>query len=183
MAARIATLQRLPVATIVLALIPIAMVLAYRALLAADPEPTRNDQVQYLALARGFLDRGEFTRAVPGEPFVPEPLRYPGYPLFVAFLCGTVGCEHVVEAQAVLLAITVFMVVRLARSFVGTRAALAAGGIVAVFPAFSYFAALRLSETLATFLLVASSAAVVALLERHHALAPSPAACCSARSR
>ena len=166
MAARIATLQRLPVATIVLALIPIAMVLAYRALLAADPEPTRNDQVQYLALARGFLDRGEFTRAVPGEPFVPEPLRYPGYPLFVAFLCGTVGCEHVVEAQAVLLAITVFMVVRLARSFVGTRAALAAGGIVAVFPAFSYFAALRLSETLATFLLVASSAAVVALLER-----------------
>ena len=157
MGARIATLRRLPLLTIAIALIPIAMVFAYRSLLAADPEPMRNDQVQYLALARGFLDRGEFTRAVPGEPFVPEPLRYPGYPLFVAVICGTAGCEHVVDAQAALLAIMVVTVVRFARSYVGPRAALAAGAIVAVF---------RLSETLATFLLVASSAAMAALLER-----------------
>src|SRR5439155_576346 len=76
---------------------------AYAAALGPDPEPRRDDQVQYLALARGLIERGEFTRAGAGEPFVPEPLRFPGYPLLLAAVCRTVGCERIVAVQAVLL--------------------------------------------------------------------------------
>lgn len=163
---RIGMLRRIPVATIALACMSIVMVLAYRALLGSDPEPVKNDQVQYLALARGLLDRGEFTRAVHGEPFVPESLRYPGYPVFVALVCRTVGCDHVADTQAVLLAIMVVLVVRFARPLLGARGALVSGALVALNPAFGYFAALRLSDTLAALLLVTASATMVTLVER-----------------
>src|SRR5206468_1694898 len=83
----------------------IALTAAYAAALGPDPEPRRDDQVQYLALARGLIERGEFTRAGAGEPFVPEPLRFPGYPLLLAAVCRTVGCERIVAVQAVLLAL------------------------------------------------------------------------------
>ena len=67
------------------------MTIAYAAWLQPEWEPIRDDQQQYLALARGLADRGEFTRAVTGEAFIPEPLRAPGYPMLVAALCKTVG--------------------------------------------------------------------------------------------
>ena len=71
--------------------IAFGMTIAYAAWLQPEWEPIRDDQQQYLALARGLADRGEFTRAVTGEAFIPEPLRAPGYPMLVAALCKTVG--------------------------------------------------------------------------------------------
>jgi len=134
----------LPIAA--LALLAIALTAAYAAALGPDPEPRRDDQVQYLALARGLIERGEFTRAGAGEPFVPEPLRFPGYPLLLAAVCRTVGCERIVAVQAVLLALAVVLTVRFGAPALGGR--------------------LTLSEIAATVLLAGACVAFVAMAER-----------------
>jgi len=154
----------LPIAA--LALLAIALTAAYAAALGPDPEPRRDDQVQYLALARGLIERGEFTRAGAGEPFVPEPLRFPGYPLLLAAVCRTVGCERIVAVQAVLLALAVVLTVRFGAPVLGGRRALAAGALVAAYPTFAYFAALTVSEIAATVLLAGACVAFVAMAER-----------------
>jgi len=64
--------------------------LAYGLYLQPQWEPARDDQVDYLQLANGLAARAEFTRALPGAPFVVEAHRRPGYPLAVAALCRTV---------------------------------------------------------------------------------------------
>ena len=60
------------------AVVSFTLTLRYAALLQPQWEPRLDDQQQYLALARGLVERGEFTRAVAGEPFIPETYRLPG---------------------------------------------------------------------------------------------------------
>jgi hypothetical protein len=128
---------------------------AYGLYLAPDWEPIQDDQADYLQLAQGVAARAEFTRAVPGEPFIGEPHRRPGYPLFLALLCKTVACDHwqIAIAQAALFACTVALTFVLARSVVPRRATIAAA-LVAIYLPIAYFASLALSEMLATFLLI-----------------------------
>jgi hypothetical protein len=129
--------------------------IAYGLYLAPDWEPIQDDQADYLQLAHGVAARAEFTRALPDEPFIGEPHRRPGYPLFLAVLCKTVGCGHwqIAIAQAALFAGTVALTFVLARRVVPHHATIATG-LVAVYLPIAYFASLALSEVLATFLFI-----------------------------
>lgn len=147
--------------------VAVGLAVAYAAYLQPEWEPGRSDQVQYLALARGLAERAEYTRATAGEPFIPEPLRSPGYPAFLAVLCRTTGCGQwqIALAQTALLAGTVLMTHAFARRVLPRRGALAAAALVGLYPAFSYHAALALSETLATTLLMGVALAFLRLRE------------------
>lgn len=136
------------------------MTIVYAAVLQPDWESYRDDQRQYLALARGLATRLEFTRATPGEEFIPEPLRTPGYPLLLAPMCALSGCEHwhVAIVQALLNGVLPLLTFALAAPL-GRRLALAGALTVAAYPFFAYYAALPLSDLPATVLLVAACVA------------------------
>jgi len=136
---------------LVLALISVALAIAYGAYLSPQWDPSRNDQIQYQALARGLVERGEYTRAQVSEPFIPEPLRFPGYPLLIAPLCFA-GCSmwSITVLQALLLGALVLMVARFAEPLLGRRGARISAALVALHPAFAFFAAHALSDLAAT---------------------------------
>jgi 4-amino-4-deoxy-L-arabinose transferase-like glycosyltransferase len=97
------------------------------------------------------VERGEYTRAQPGEPFIPEPLRFPGYPLLIAPLCiGGCSMWSITLFQAILLGLLVVMVARFAEPLVGRRGARVSATLVALHPAFAFFAAHALSDLAAT---------------------------------
>lgn len=136
---------------LVLALAALALTVAYGIYLSPEWDPSRNDQVQYQALARGLVERGEYTRARLDEPFIPEPLRFPGYALFIAPMCiGGCSMWLITIAQGVLLAGLVLMVARFALPLLGVRGARISAGLVALHPAYAFFAAHALSDLLAT---------------------------------
>lgn len=145
----------------VLVVAAILLTFAYGVALRPEWEPEHEDQLQYLTLARGLAERGEFTRAGPGEPFIPETLRAPGYPLLLAPLCRTAGCGHaqIALAQALLAGALVALAHDLARRVLSRRAALAATALVALYPPFGYWGALALSDLPATVLLAAAASA------------------------
>jgi 4-amino-4-deoxy-L-arabinose transferase-like glycosyltransferase len=152
---------------LVLAAAGFLLTIAYGAYLAPDWDPIRDDQRQYIALAHGIAERGEFTRASGAEAFVPEPLRFPGYPLFIAPLCA-VGCSHwaITVAQALLVAALVIVIAKYATVLVGAGGGIVAAALVAFNPSFAFFGAHALSDLLATVLLVASVAATALLVPR-----------------
>jgi len=150
--------------TIALALAAFVLTLAFAAYLSPD-WPARDDQRQYVALAHALAERGQFTRALAGEPFIPESLRFPGYPLFLAPLCA-VGCSPwlVAVVQGVVLAALVILVARYAVSMLDRRGTRIATVLVALHPAFAFFAAYTLSDLLGT--AVAFTAIVVTVHAR-----------------
>jgi 4-amino-4-deoxy-L-arabinose transferase-like glycosyltransferase len=152
-------------AILVLAAAGFVLTIAYGAYLAPDWDPARDDQGQYIALAHGIVERGEYTRATGDEAFVPEPLRFPGYPLFLAPLCA-VGCSPwaIAFMQALLVAALVIVVGKYATTLVGTSGGIIAAGLVALNPSFAFFGAHALSDLFAAALLVTSVAATAILL-------------------
>jgi hypothetical protein len=124
-----------------------ALTLGYAAWVQPEWEPQRNDQFQYLALARGLVERGAFTRATDGEAFFPETYRLPGYPLFLAPTCLG-GCDHwrIAVLQGLLVGLVVLTAGRLARRVV-PDAATAVGIATALFLPFAYYGSLALSDT------------------------------------
>ena len=150
-----------------LALVSVAFAIVYGAYLSPQWDPSRNDQVQYQALARGLVERGEYTRAVANEPFIPEPLRFPGYPLLIAPLC-IAGCSmwSITIFQALLLGALVLMVARFTEPLLGRRGARVGAALVALHPAFAFFAAHALSDLAATVFGFAGVLATVRLSAR-----------------
>ena len=146
------------------------LTLAYGAYLAPDWDPIRDDQQEYLALARGIVATGEYTRATGTESFVPEPLRLPGYPIFIAPLCVR-GCSMwgITFVQAIVVAILVVIVAKFAATLIGKRGGVIAGGMVALNPSFAFFAAHALSDVLGTVLMVGSVAAAAMLIPSRRA--------------
>ena len=138
----------------------VVLALGYAVLVSPGFEPYLDDQVSYLRLANGLVERGEYTRAAQDAPFAPEPLRPPGYPLFLAPLC-LFGCSHwtIAIMQALLYGALVFLAYAIARRMLSVRAARFAAVAVALYLPIAYFAAIAYSDFLATFLLVAGSAA------------------------
>ena len=155
-------------AILVLAAAGFLFTLAYGAYLAPEWDPNRDDQRQYIALARGIVERGEYTRATGAEAFVPEPLRFPGYPLFLAPLC-VVGCSPwaITFTQALLVAALVIVVAKYATSLIGTTGGIIAAGFVAFNPSFPFFGAHALSDLFAAVLMVGSVAATAILIPRN----------------
>jgi hypothetical protein len=150
---------------LVFAAIGALLTLAYGLYLAPEWDPIRDDQLEYQALARGIAARGEYTRAVGTEAFVPEPLRLPGYPFFIAPLCLR-GCSiwGITFLHAALVALLVVIVASYASSLLGKRGGMIAGGLVALNPSFAFFGAHTLSDVLGTVLMVGSVAASAMLI-------------------
>ena len=142
------------------ALLAIALAILYAAWLQPGFEPGASDQVSYLNLARGLVTRGEYTRAPVGDTFAPEPLRPPGYPLFLAPLCVG-GCDHwrIAIVQALLFGALVLLAYEIASGMLSRRRAVVATFLVACFLPIAYYSALALSDFLAVFLIVAGLAA------------------------
>jgi len=132
--------------TVAAATLAFALTLGYAAWIQPEWEPQLNDQFQYLSLARGLVERGEFTRARQGAAFIPETNRLPGYPILVAPTCIG-GCDHwrIAVLQAGLYALLVVASASLARRIVPLRSG-AVAFAVALYVPFAYFGALALSD-------------------------------------
>jgi 4-amino-4-deoxy-L-arabinose transferase-like glycosyltransferase len=145
---------------IVAALLAVALGVGYALWLQPGFEPTASDQVSYQNLARGLVTRSEYTRAPVGDAFAAEPLRPPGYPLFLAPLCVG-GCDHwrIAVVQALLFGALVLFAYEIASATLSRRRAVVATFLVACFLPIAYYSALALSDFLAVFLIVAGLAA------------------------
>jgi 4-amino-4-deoxy-L-arabinose transferase-like glycosyltransferase len=112
------------------------------------------DQNGYTLLGRVLAETGRFTRYPSHPGFVPEVIRTPGYPVFVAAVNRVIGQGHspVAIAQALVFAAICLLVYAIARRMVNDRIAFAAALLTALYPPLPYFAALTLTEVFTTFL-------------------------------
>jgi 4-amino-4-deoxy-L-arabinose transferase-like glycosyltransferase len=127
------------------------------------------DQVGYRRLGEVLAATGKFTRFPDAPRFVPEVIRTPLYPIFVAAIYRIAGVNQLAVALAqtgvfVLLCLTVYAI---ARRITTAGMAVAAAGLTALFPPFPYFGALVMTELWTTFLFtLAMWAALVGIQER-----------------
>lgn len=117
------------------------------------------DQAGYDRLGHGLATAGRFTRYPEAATFVPEVIRTPGYPLFVAaiyLLFGTHNFAAVAIAQAFVFAGICLLVFQLARRASDTRTAIGAAALTACYSPLPYFGALVLTELWTAFVLTAA---------------------------
>lgn len=129
-------------------------------------EPDSND---YLLNAHALLDDGRFWSS-PGSG-EPEFERTPGYPLFIAAIFAMTGRSVLAVALvqsvvSVLVAVPMFL---LARRLFNERVGVVAIVLLLLDPLSMYFGSLILTETLATLLIVSSTALVAFLVNRGEA--------------
>jgi 4-amino-4-deoxy-L-arabinose transferase-like glycosyltransferase len=128
------------------------------------------DQGGYRQLGAVLARTGMFTRYPDAPVFVPEVIRTPGYPAFVAVVYALFGVGNdlaVAIAQALLFAAVCLTVYVLAKRVTSERVALGAAGATALFSPLPYFGALVLTEIFATFVLtIAMWIAVRAVQEK-----------------
>src|SRR5438105_4615579 len=126
------------------------------------------DQNGYLLLGGWVAATGRFSRFAGAPHYVPEAIRTPAYPAFVAAIDGLFGESHlaIAIAQALLFAATCLIVHEIAGTIASDGVATAAGLASALYPPLPYFAALVLTETLTTFLVTAALALWLRALRR-----------------
>ena len=110
------------------------------------------DQDGYRRLAEVLASTGKFTRYPDAPRFIPEVIRTPVYPAFVAIIYTVFGTSHVAVASVqivvfILICLTLFSI---GRSIGGASLGLAAAAATALFPPLPYFAALVLTEVWTT---------------------------------
>jgi 4-amino-4-deoxy-L-arabinose transferase-like glycosyltransferase len=112
------------------------------------------DQDGYRRLGQVLAATGKFTRFPDAPTFVPEVLRTPLYPLFVAGLYRIFGIHQapVALAQTVAFVLVCIFVYAIARRVASERIAVAAAAATALFPPIPYFGALVMTEVLTTLL-------------------------------
>jgi 4-amino-4-deoxy-L-arabinose transferase-like glycosyltransferase len=137
-----------------------AIALAHAAAYIVHQRPDWNvswtDQVGYQRLGEVLALTGEFTRYPDSPTFIPEVIRTPGYPAFVALVYRVFGIGNqmaLVIAQAFVFAALCVIVFAIARRIVSERTALLAALLTALFPPFPYFGALALTELWTTFVM------------------------------
>src|SRR5688572_27048025 len=139
----------------VLAILPVALAHAVFFIVYQRPdwEVAWDDQVGYQRLGHVLATTGTFTRYPGVEPFVPETIRTPMYPLFVAMIYKIAGESHAAVAvgQAVLFALMALVVYAMTARLATRRVALAAAWLTALFPPLPYYGALVLSDLLCAF--------------------------------
>jgi 4-amino-4-deoxy-L-arabinose transferase-like glycosyltransferase len=156
------------------ALLVIALIaIAHAALFAVYQRPDWNtewdDQVGYQRLGHVLATTGKFTKYPDAQPFVPETIRTPIYPLFVAGIYRLFGESHtaVAAAQAVLFALLTLVVYALTARLATRRVALTAALFTALFPPFPYYASLVLTELLCTVLVTLGIWMAVRAIQDH----------------
>ncbi len=115
-----------------------------------------SDQGGYQQLGAALARSGEFTRFPESPVFIPEVIRTPGYPVFVAVIYRLFGERTlpVAIAQGVVFALICLIVYAIAKRVAGDRAATVAAVMAALFPPLPYYGALVLTEVWATFMMV-----------------------------
>jgi len=116
------------------------------------------DQVGYRQLAQALATTGKFTKSPDALQFVPETIRTPVYPLFVATIYKVAGTGQVpvALAQTALFAAMCVLVYAIGRRVAGEHVAVVAAAATALFPPFPYFGALVMTELWTTFLFTLS---------------------------
>jgi 4-amino-4-deoxy-L-arabinose transferase-like glycosyltransferase len=138
--------------------------LAYIAYLRPEWGTSWSDQAGYKRLGTVLAETGEFTRYPDYEVFVPEVIRTPGYPAFVAVIYKMFGVGNdlaVTIVQALVFAALCVLVYAIGRRLAGPRVAIAAAVLTALFSPLPHFAALVLTELWTTF--VATAAMLITL--------------------
>jgi Dolichyl-phosphate-mannose-protein mannosyltransferase len=116
------------------------------------------DQDGYRRLGQVLAATGKFTRFPDAPRFVPEVLRTPLYPLFVAGLYRLFGVHQlpVALAQTFVFVLICVVVYAMARRVASEPIAVGAAAATALFPAIPYFGALVMTEVLTTLLFTVS---------------------------
>ncbi len=117
------------------------------------------DQRGYQRLGASLATTGEFTRYADNELFVPEVIRTPGYPAFVAviYLVFGVGNDMAVAiAQAFVFALICLMVFHITRRAAGQRSAIVAAAMTALYSPLPYFGSLIVTELWTAFMATAA---------------------------
>jgi len=112
-----------------------------------------SDQDGYRRLGQVLATTGKFTRFPESPTFVPEVLRTPAYPFFVAAIYTLFGVHQtaVAIAQIGLIVIVCLLVYAMAHRLVPEPVAWLAALATALFPPIPYFAALTMTEVWTTF--------------------------------
>ena len=129
-----------------------------------DWDSAWTDQGGYHRLGEALATTGQFTRYADSDVFVPEVLRTPGYPAFVALVYLVFGIgNHMAVAitQAFVFAGLCLLTYGIARRAAGERTAVVAALATALFSPLPYFGALVLTELWTTF--VAAAAMLICL--------------------
>jgi 4-amino-4-deoxy-L-arabinose transferase-like glycosyltransferase len=113
-----------------------------------------SDQDGYRRLGEVLATTGKFTRFPDAPVFVPEVIRTPAYPLFVAVIYKLFGVRQIAVAlaQTGLFAVICCVVFAIARRVTSPRVASCAALAIALFPPLPYFAALVMTEVWTTLL-------------------------------
>ena len=121
-----------------------------------DSERVWSDQGGYQQLGAAMARSGEFTRFPDSPTFIPEVIRTPGYPAFVAVIYRLFGpyTLPVAIAQAIVFVLVCLLVYAIARRIAGERTATVAAIMTALFPPLPYYGALVLTEVWTTFVLM-----------------------------
>src|SRR5580765_5761823 len=116
------------------------------------------DQAGYTRLGEALAKTGHFTRYPFYPRYIPEVLRTPGYPVFVAAVNLVIGQGQlpVATAQAVVFAAICLIVYAMTRLVASDSVALGAGLATALYPPLPYFVPLTLTEVFITLLVTAA---------------------------
>lgn len=119
-----------------------------------DSPTAWTDQRGYQRLGEALATTGRFTRYADADAFVPEVIRTPGYPVFVALVYRLFGVGNnlaVAIAQVFVFGAVCVLAFALARRAAGERAGRVAAAMAALYPPLPYFGSLILTELWATF--------------------------------
>jgi 4-amino-4-deoxy-L-arabinose transferase-like glycosyltransferase len=152
-------------AIVLIALVHSALFIVYQR---PDWEVAWSDQGGYKQLAAAMARSGEFTRYPESDVFIPEVIRTPGYPAFVAVIYKLFGERTlpVAIAQGFVFALICLIVYAMANRIAGERAAIIAAGMTALFPPLPYYGALVLTEVWTAFVLSAAFLVVLRAMHR-----------------
>ena len=122
-----------------------------------------SDQDGYRRLGHVLAETGTFTRYPDSPTFVPEVLRTPLYPMFVAVVYRVAGEHHaaVALAQTPLFVLICLLVYAITTRLASSQVALAAAAATAIFPPLPYFGALVMTELWTAFVFTAGMWAIV----------------------
>jgi 4-amino-4-deoxy-L-arabinose transferase-like glycosyltransferase len=118
-----------------------------------------SDQDGYRRLGQVLAATGRFTRFPDAPEFVPEVIRTPAYPMFLALIYRIAGFGQLPVAlvQTALFVIICLFTYRIASELLRPGVAVAAAWMAALFAPIPYFGALVMTEVWTTFLFVVST--------------------------
>jgi 4-amino-4-deoxy-L-arabinose transferase-like glycosyltransferase len=131
----------------------------YVAYLKPEWDTAWSDREGYVRLGEALAESGRFTRYPDAPVFVPEVLRTPGYPAFVAVFYRLFGVRNdvaVAAAQVAIYPLLCLLVYAITRRVASERAAVAAAAMTALFSPIAHFAGLILTEFWTTVVLTAA---------------------------